>query len=62
MTRIKWSSSNQISFKLASQLAADMTAQTIGNLYGQMNPEVIGSERRSLLIAKRYPFIPLTHP
>jgi hypothetical protein len=31
-----------------------MTAQTIGNLYGQMNPEVIGSERRSLLIAKKY--------
>lgn len=54
MTRIKVSSYNQISFKLASQLAADMTAQTIGNLYSQMNPEVIGSERRSLLIAKRY--------
>ncbi len=54
MTRIKVSSYNQISFKLASQLAADMTAQTIGNLYNQMNPEVIGSERRSLLIAKRY--------
>lgn len=54
MARIKLSSANQISFKLASQLAADMTAQTIGNLYNQMNPEVIGSERRSLLIAKRY--------
>lgn len=54
MTSIKYKSSGQVSFKLASQLAATMTAETVGQLYAQMNPDVIGSERRSLLIAKRY--------
>jgi len=54
MTSIKYKSAGQVSFKLASQLAATMTAETVGQLYAQMNPDVIGSERRSLLIAKRY--------
>lgn len=54
MMSIKYKSSGQVSFKLASQLAATMTAETVGQLYAQMNPDVIGSERRSLLIAKRY--------
>lgn len=54
MMSIKYKSAGQVSFKLASQLAATMTAETVGQLYAQMNPDVIGSERRSLLIAKRY--------
>ena len=54
MVGIKIKSAGQVSFKLASELAAKMTAESMGQLYAQMNPDVIGSERRSLRIASRY--------
>lgn len=31
-----------------------MTSKTIGEIYSQINPDVIGSERRNLEIAKQY--------
>ena len=54
MYGIKIKSLGQISFRLASELAADMAAKTMGQIYSQLNPESIGTERRNLEIARQY--------
>jgi hypothetical protein len=43
-----------ISFKLASEVAAGMAAQMMAPVYGQLNPDIIGSDHRDTNIALEY--------
>lgn len=54
MMGIKASSSNNISFRLAAELAKDITAQMMGNIYSQVHPDVLGKDFRDLTVATKY--------
>ena len=43
-----------VSFKLASELSAKMASTMMASVYGQINPEVVGSEERDLDVAFHY--------
>lgn len=54
MIGIKARSQNMVSFKLASEIAWKMTAELMSPIFGQLNPEVIGSDFRDLSVAVQY--------
>ena len=54
MIRITLKSSGNVSFKVASELAANMASTLLAPVYAQINPEIVGSEKRDLSIAFDY--------
>ena len=54
MLGITLSSGGNISFKLASELSASMASTMMTPVFAQMNPDVVGAERRDLSIAMEY--------
>ncbi len=54
MMQIKVASRNQISFRLASETAQALVGQLMSPIYGQLNPESIGSDFRDLEVALEY--------
>jgi hypothetical protein len=54
MLEIKRASSNNVSFRLAAELARDMTTGLMGNIYCQVHPDVLGKDFRDLSIATKY--------
>lgn len=54
MFNIKVSSQNLISFKLASDISWRLTGELLSPVFGQMNPDVIGSDFRDLQVATEY--------
>jgi len=54
MLGIKGASGNLVTFKLASDIASQLTAELLGPVFGQLNPDVIGSDYRDLCIGKEY--------
>lgn len=54
MINIKVKSKSLVSFKLASQLAADMSANLLSSVYAQVSPDIVGNEKRDLDIAVQY--------
>lgn len=54
MLRITVSSGGQVSFKVASELSASMTAGMLSPVYSQINPDIVGAEHRDLSVAKEY--------
>lgn len=54
MMGIKEASSNNISFKLAAEVARDSTVGLMGNIYSQIHPDVIGKDFRDLSVATHY--------
>lgn len=47
-------SNGNVSFKLASELSATMASTMMATIYGQINPEIVGSEKRDLEVAFHY--------
>lgn len=47
-------SGGNVSFKLASELSATMASTMMAPVYGQINPEIVGSENRDLDVAFHY--------
>jgi len=54
MINIKRSSGNNISFKLAAELAKDVTTGLMSNVYSQIHPDVLGKDYRDLSVATKY--------
>lgn len=54
MLRIKASSRNTISFKLAADISWRLTAEVMSPIFSQMSPDVIGSDFRDLRVATEY--------
>jgi len=54
MISIKVKSKSLVSFKLASQLAAEMSSNLLAQVYGQISPDIVGNEKRDLDIAVHY--------
>lgn len=54
MMNITMRSGGLVSFKLASDLSATMASSLLAPVYGQINPEVVGSEFRDLNVALEY--------
>lgn len=54
MLSIKESSRNNISFRLAAELAKDVTTGMMGNVYCQIHPDVLGKDYRDLSVATKY--------
>jgi hypothetical protein len=54
MMGITMRSGGLVSFKLASELSAAMAGQMLAPVFGQINPDVVGSENRDLNIALHY--------
>ncbi len=54
MINITARSRGNVSFKMASELAASMTSTLLAPVYAQVNPDVVGSENRDLSIAFEY--------
>lgn len=54
MFQIKFRSSGQIRFKMASELAAQVTVGLLSPIYGQINPDNVGEDHRNLLVARKY--------
>lgn len=54
MISIKVKSKSLVSFKLASQLAADMSSNLLSQVYAQISPDIVGNEKRDLDIAVQY--------
>jgi len=54
MISIKVKSKSLVSFKLASQLSADMTSNLLAQVYGQISPDIVGNEKRDLDVAVHY--------
>jgi hypothetical protein len=54
MLRITMASSGRVSFKLASELSATMASNLLSPVYGQINPEIVGSDFRDLSVAEEY--------
>ncbi|CAI2936233.1 SDH family Clp fold serine proteinase [Aminobacter niigataensis] len=54
MLGIKKASRGMISFKLAADISWRMTAELMAPIFGQLNPDIIGSDYRDLRIAKLY--------
>lgn len=51
---IEHASGNRVTFKTASQLAADVVTKLFGNIYAQIDPMKIGETTRLMMIAKDY--------
>jgi hypothetical protein len=54
MLAIKLGSKNKVSFKLASEISTRLACQLMTPIYGQLNPDVIGSDFRDLNVAMEY--------
>ena len=54
MLNIKLASGGLITFRLAAELAAKMTADLMSPVFSQLNPDVIGSDFRDLSVATEY--------
>ncbi len=54
MMGITMRSGGLVSFKLASELSASMASNLLAPVYGQINPDIVGSETRDLNIALQY--------
>jgi hypothetical protein len=54
MMGIKGASSGVISFKLAAEISWRMTAKLMAPIFGQLNPDIIGSDHRDLMVARMY--------
>jgi hypothetical protein len=54
MMEIKGRSGSNVSFRLAAELARDVTIGLMGNIYGQVHPDVLGKDFRDLSIATKY--------
>lgn len=54
MISITLKSGGNVSFKLASELSAQMAATMMAPVYAQINPEIVGGEKRDLDIAFEY--------
>jgi Serine dehydrogenase proteinase len=54
MINIKVKSQSLVSFKLASQLAAEMSSKLLSQVYAQISPDIVGNEKRDLDIAIQY--------
>jgi len=54
MLNIKVKGQSTISFKLASQLAAEMSTNLLSQVYAQISPDIIGNEKRDLEVATEY--------
>ena len=54
MIGIKVKSRSLVSFRLASQLASEMTANLLAPVYAQISPDIVGGEKRDLEIAIHY--------
>lgn len=54
MLKITLQSDGLVSFKLASELSATMTSNLLAPIYGQINPDVVGSDWRDLSVALHY--------
>lgn len=51
---IEHASGNRVTFKTASQLAAEVVSKLFGNVYAQIDPMKIGETTRLMMIAKDY--------
>jgi hypothetical protein len=54
MLRIVMSSEGVISFKVASEISATMSAGLMAPVYSQINPDTVGSDYRDLRVALLY--------
>lgn len=54
MQEIKRRSGNNISFKLAAELAGDVTNGLMSSIYCQIHPDVLGKDFRDLSVATKY--------
>ena len=54
MLNIKYKGRGTISFKLASQLAAEMSTNLLSQVYAQISPDIVGNEKRDLEVATEY--------
>lgn len=54
MLNIKAASSNQVTFRLAADIATQLTSSLLSPIFAQINPDVIGSDYRDLSVAKEY--------
>jgi hypothetical protein len=54
MLSIKAGSRGAISFRLAAEIASNMTIGLLSNVYQQINPEVLGTDFRDLSVANKY--------
>jgi hypothetical protein len=43
-----------VSFRVAAEISGDLTSNTIGRVYEQVDPDVVGSDRRDLEVALHY--------
>lgn len=54
MLRIKAHSGDLVSFRLATEIATNLTSSLMAPVYAQLSPEVIGSDFRDLSVATEY--------
>lgn len=54
MLGIKGASGNNVTFKLAAEVARDATIGLMGNIYDQVHPDVLGKDYRDLSVATKY--------
>jgi hypothetical protein len=54
MLRITMQSGGRVNFRLASELSATLTSNLLAPIYGQINPDTVGSDYRDLNIAFEY--------
>lgn len=54
MLRITAQSGGHVSFRLASELSAKMASNLMAPIYGQINPDIVGSDYRDLNVALHY--------
>ena len=54
MLGIKGASGNNVTFKLAAEVARDATIGLMGNIYHQVHPDVLGKDYRDLSVATKY--------
>lgn len=50
-----------VSFRVAAELSASMTGSIMANVYGKIDPEVVGSDRRDLDVALHYGLRLISH-
>ncbi len=61
MLRITLSSGGNVSFRIASEISAQMVSGLLSGVYSQINPEIVGSEFRDLNVALQYGFRLIEH-
>lgn len=54
MIGITLKSQGNVNFQLASDVSAKMSAKMMSGVYSQINPDIVGSEKRDLEVAKAY--------